>query len=104
MGFEYRFKLGRGDLENLARNPDGIADLDTLLRAGPGFLAKQGEDYSFSSDPTDKERWPSAVRVEQTGFLLCIYSRAQGSDGQQLLRYLMDSLLDRCGRLEVEEG
>jgi hypothetical protein len=103
MGFEYRFKLAPGDLDTLARNPDGIASLDALLRSLPEFRDQRDNTYFYGKE-SDPDRWPSTITMKPTELLVCIYSRADTAPGPALLRSLMDELLDRCGHVDVENA
>lgn len=104
MGFEYQFHLSEQDKQTLARNPDGIDSLEKLLQSAPGYIGTGNGIYAYSEAPDNPERWPSSASLNADGFLLCIYSRKRDTLDQQLLDYLIRELLDRCGRVEVEDA
>ena len=104
MGYEYRFRITPQDLENLSRCQDGINTLEKLLAVGPGFIEKNDVVFLYSDQPENEHRWPSTIHVDDAGFCLGIYQRTANSIDQQLLNFLMQELLNRCGRLEVADA
>lgn len=102
MGFEYRFRISADDHESLGRNPDGVDTLDKLLLAGPHYLGKKDNVYSYNADAS--EGWSSTIAVDETGLCLCIYNRSANSADRRLMDYLYHALLERCGRVEVEDA
>jgi hypothetical protein len=104
MACEYQFKISSQDLGNLSRGVDGIDSLDKLLSAAPGFIEKSGEVYSYTDQSQNDQRWLSTVHLTPDGFCLSIYQRNTDSFDQKLMRFLMQELLNRCGRLEVEDA
>lgn len=101
MGFEFNFKITAQDLEHLSRSPDGIEDLDRLLRSAPSFKEARGSTYTYSEEPEDHRRWPATISLQDSGFCLCIYNR---STEMRLMNFLIHELLSRCGRVEVEDA
>lgn len=104
MGYEYQFKIRSKDLRNLSRGVDGIDSLEKLLSAAPGFIKKNGNSYSYSDQPQNDQKWLSTVDLTTDGFCLCLYQRSANSFDQKLMQFLMQELLNRCGRLEVENA
>lgn len=104
MGYEYRFRLSRGDVEALARHPDGVRTVDALLRAAPGFTGHEGSTYCFNDDTAARTGWPTSVSLDEGGFTLCLYDRRAGSPDLALLTHLCLELLARCGHVEVEDA
>lgn len=103
MGFEYRFTIGKPELERLARCPAGPRTLDEILRALPGFLHTDGGQYFFRPSPAPEKYWPCSACIDECGILLCIYDRHPNSFGTNLLGGLKHELQNRCGRIEIEE-
>ncbi len=104
MGFEYNFKMSKIDIENLSKCVDGIDNLDKLLRSAPHFFDKHELTYSYSEVPDNKDRWPSNISINQNGFCICIYDSSPASKDIDLFNYLMHQILERCGRVEVEDA
>jgi hypothetical protein len=104
MGFEYNFRIAEQDIENLSRCPDGINDLDKLLRSAPHFIEENEATYFYSEEPENENRWPSTISMQEYGFCLCIYNRSSGSSDQKLMDYLIYELLNRCGHVDVEDA
>lgn len=102
MGYEYQFTITDQDKSNLGRRVDGINSLDLVLRNAPHFISETDRVYSFSDDPTNQDRWASTVFLGEKGFVLCLNLRDAAET--ELLHYLMSSLLERCGRLTVEDA
>lgn len=104
MGYEYQFNITKQDSDNLSRSQDGINSLETLFSAAPGFISKTNDIYSYTDQPENNIRWCSTVSMTDNGFCLCIYQRTADSLDQQLLNFLMREILNRCGRLEIEDA
>lgn len=104
MGYEYQFNITKQDSDNLSRSADGINSLETLFSAAPGFIGKIGDVYSYTDQPGNNNRWCSTIDMTDKGFCLCIYQRTTDSLDQQLLNFLMREILNRCGRLEIEDA
>lgn len=104
MGIEFIFKITPADMNNLARHVDEIDSLEKVFCSAPFYISKYESVYSYSSEPDNENIWPSTVSLCEGGFILCIYNRAKDSADIQLMDYLIYELLDRCGRVEVEEA
>ena len=104
MGFEYRFRVSRQDMDHLGRNPDGITTLDTLLKSAPGFTGQVGSVYSFNDSSAERKRWPATALLDGDGFVLCLYERTPTSLDLALMNYLIHELIARSGHVEVEEA
>jgi|GEM_PF-4011636 len=102
MGFEYRFKITDQHAGVLGNQVDGINSLDLVLRDAPHFIGEAEGVYSYSDDSKNPDRWPSSVSLAEGGFVLCLTLR--DSADTELLNYLMTSLLQRCGGLNVEDA
>ena len=104
MGIEYNFIIKKQDIENFARNPDGIDNLDKLLRSALCFIEENNSAYTYSDEPENENRWPLTISIQEYGFCLCIYNRSPGSLDEKILNYLIYQLLNRCGHVEVEDA
>ena len=104
MGYEYKFIITEQDLDNLSRNPDAINTVEKILTDAPGFYQQSDKTFYYSETPENDKRWPSTIFLNESGFCLCIYQRINNSLDQQLLNYLMQELLNRCGRLQIEDA
>jgi hypothetical protein len=102
MGYEYNFKITQQDIDNLSRHPDGIDNLDKLLRLAPYFTEYSDSTYYYIENKENKDRWPSNILIQDYGFCLCIYDGSSGSKDLEIMDYLIYELLHRCGRVEVE--
>ena len=97
MGTEYRIKLTAEDFAHLRSALPGRS-LDDILRSAPGFVANQGNSYSYRQENVADDQWLATVDVQEDGIWLCYNSDTALRD------YLMARILETCGRLSIEDG
>jgi len=101
MGFEYKFRVTRQDFLPDPR-VTGTDPMDALLTNLPGYIRRDETTYYFNNPNGTSTGWDANVLVCPEELLLCIYCRETW--GTELMTALMFALLDRCGRLEVEDA
>jgi hypothetical protein len=104
MGFEYNFRVTPQDVESLSRNPDGIDDLDKLLRAAPHFIEARDSTYIYDDASETESIWPTTISRDGDVLCVCIYDRSPGSRPREIMDYLVYELLGRCGHVEIEDA
>ena len=97
MGLEYKVQLTATDFAALENEALGKS-LDRLLREAPGFVAADGAVYSYDTTDVPDNQWLETIHIQDDGLWLTLYSR------EPLLGYVMNSILDTCGRLNIEDG
>jgi len=104
VGYELKFHVDDQDLRRIAANPPGPQSLDEILRAAPGFVGgDSATGYEFKHKDDSDDKWPASVSFIDGGLCVCLYDRRAGSADYDLMTYLMFTLLDICGRVEVSE-
>jgi len=97
MGIEYKIILSPDDFAAFENDVRGKT-LDRVLRDGPGFADSDGAAYSYNTTAQPDNDWLETIHIQPDGLWLTLYSC------EPLLNYMMNSVLDVCGRLEIEEG
>lgn len=97
MGIEYKLVFRACDFGAFAKDVRGKT-LDQVLRDAPGFLDSDGTVYSYNSTENSGNQWLDTIHIQKDGLWLTLYSPSP------LLNYLMNAVLDICGRLEIEDG
>lgn len=97
MGIEYKIRMTESDFAAFENSVTGDT-LDSVLRAAPGYLETDGKIYTYSTTGDPMNKWNETVQIEDDGIWLTLYA------DEPLRRYLMDAVLNTCGRLSIEDG
>jgi hypothetical protein len=97
MGIEYKIVLRADDFTAFAQDVQGKS-LDHVLRYAPGFLDSDGTAYSYNTTENPDNQWLDTIHIQEDGLWLTMYSVGP------LLNYMLNAVLDICGRLEIEDG
>lgn len=103
MGYEYTIHLRESDLEAIRKDPRGITSIAELLQQVPCFkaMSSDGTRFFFNSEEAGEGSWDSQIVVTERSLELCSY---RSSDYACIVPFLLDRLMDLCGRFEMEEA
>jgi hypothetical protein len=97
MGIEYKITLSSDDFAAFEQDVRGMT-LDRVLREAPGFVTSDGTAYSYNTADHPDNEWLETISIQDDGLWLALYSC------EPLLSYMMNAVLDICGRLRIEDG
>jgi hypothetical protein len=97
MGIEYKIVLSANDFAAFESDIQGKT-LDRVLRDAPGFVDSDGIQYSYNTTANTDNKWLDTIHIQDDGLWLTLYSC------EPLLSYMMNTVLDICGRLEIQDG